>query len=64
MFLKASKTIKYKDHNILKEETDRKPKYIYSIIGTFNSFYKLNDAKKYIDNLKKKKKKEKIKWKN
>lgn len=53
MFLKEEKIINYKGYNIIKEKTDRIPKHIYSITGTFNSFYRLMDAKKYIDNLKK-----------
>ena len=52
MFLKEEKIIKYKNYTIVKEKTDKShPKYIYSILGKYEMFYKLTDAKQFIDSI-------------
>lgn len=56
MFIIKSKIIKYKNHNILQEKTDKKYN-IYTLYGNNNkitniSFIKLQDMKNYINNLK------------
>lgn len=54
MILIDNKIIEFKGYKILKEETDRKPKFLYSILDKnykYNCFYTLKEVKQFINNL-------------